>query len=1301
MIRKGFLTSLPICALIALLAAFLFVSPVFAQDEVPPEVTPVEISGEAFPVEEPPTEVVPTDATEAEPAEELPAESAPVEETPVEEASLAEALDDAGVVLAETTGEPVTLAARSTGMLISEGDPYYTVGSTTYQFFYATAPGSCGVNCFLSPTPITAALQHMASNNYTPTDRKLYIQAGTYDEYVDVDGSLNGVKGLLGIEGKDSPAEDIIINGRLYIRNFTSGFSVNNLTVKNTVDADYSAIQIEDNAGTIKLTDVNAQATGEDSTGIRVIHTGPVELNRVDSSGNGYLGAWIINANSVKITNSTFDNNLQNVNNGVVGYDDTYDETGYIGVFPNYSGLFASVLGPVNVYGVSASGNKGDGAKIISWNNPISIKNSIFDFNDQFNEVGLGNGLTFVGNTAVVENLQANNNNMGGLIATVNTSFLGTHLHTENNIGTGIYVESCLDFRDTDTMCDNPGTGTVTIKNSGISNNGGSGLDIYAKGAVTVTSIFSGWNGDDGVRIVTSDSPGFAAITLKGLETPGNDYGIYIDGRGVMTLSDIKSSDNRMDGVGISNLSTSAVTITNASGLFNETRNNGWNGYTIITMGPVTVMNLDSHDNGMLGGYIDNSFVPTTALPTVTVNVLAPAGFVNGYWNNGTGGLQVHSRGAVTISKISVTDNRGAGLDINNIPPGLVAGAAITITDANINHNRNGHWDEILEEWVDDDSNSDEDGLRILSKGLITLSNVSSNNNDGYGATLTNTAGIAGVTINATTGKGNEFQWNSLDGLRILTNGAVALTNIYASNNLYDDGVNPNLGGYGLYIDNHTGTAAVTIKQVGSWCGNNFCTEGNSFSNNLSGGLWLSTKGTITVAFFQARDNRDMGMYIDDGGTGAVTLSGTSNYWENLAYNWGSGLQITAHGNITLSKIQANSNGNNGAALMNNGGAGNVTLTDAYFDRNGNCGLSVSTTGTVSWKNGSANENRLCGANISNLPSLPTAAGKAVTVTNVDASRNGGTGIFIESKGVVTVTDSQADTNSRNDYPLSFGDQWTDNLSDNQTWRIMSSGTEDVTIEVESGRFNPWISVTDQDGNWVTDGYGTDGLLTLHLGVLDYGEYTIHVYTQDTYPGYRYAMRIWDGVKPLVFIEHEDAANGIYVDNHTGTGAVTITNTNNHWNSNNSGTNIVVLSAGVVTLKGMELNDGGDDGLLVNNTFSATGTPGVALTNVNFNINDGNGANIVTKGTVTVKSGSLSGNRGHGFYVNNTTGTPASSIIFSDINVDDWGSTESGIYLRYRRCCDLYKRLQQWKRRRGDGHRHLGCSDLHQRWCLG
>ena len=52
------------------------------------------------------------------------------------------------------------------------------------------------------------------------------------------------------------------------------------------------------------------------------------------------------------------------------------------------------------------------------------------------------------------------------------------------------------------------------------------------------------------------------------------------------------------------------------------------------------------------------------------------------------------------------------------------------------------------------------------------------------------------MTINATTGKGNEFSGIHWMDCGCLTNGAVALTNIYASNNLYDDGVNANLGTY-------------------------------------------------------------------------------------------------------------------------------------------------------------------------------------------------------------------------------------------------------------------------------------------------------------------------------------------------------------------------------------------------------------------------------------------------------------------------------------------------------------------------
>ncbi len=64
--------------------------------------------------------------------------------------------------------------------------------------------------------------------------------------------------------------------------------------------------------GTMKLTDVNAQADGEDSSGIMIYHNGTVELNRVNASNNAYVGAYIENfaTGAIKITNSTFENNL-------------------------------------------------------------------------------------------------------------------------------------------------------------------------------------------------------------------------------------------------------------------------------------------------------------------------------------------------------------------------------------------------------------------------------------------------------------------------------------------------------------------------------------------------------------------------------------------------------------------------------------------------------------------------------------------------------------------------------------------------------------------------------------------------------------------------------------------------------------------------------------------------------------------------------------------------------------------------------------------------------------------------------
>ncbi len=745
--RQRTLNVLPLCIMIALLAAFLFVLPVFAQDEVPPEVIPTEAPVEVLPTEVAeavPAEVVPTETpadvlqTEVTPVEQSPTEAAPVEEATADEPNLAEALDEVGVVLADASGEIVSLATQASGMLMTAGDPYFTVGSTTYQFFkegYTGCGSALNITCFVSyddpltpeneNTPISDALTFMEINNLTPTDRKLYIESDTYNENIWVNGNAPGVKGLLGLVGLGDSPEDVQINGFLYIFNFPTGFSVNNLSVTNSTNTDDAAIWTWNNQGTIKLTDVKAQATAEDSTGIIISHSGTVELDRVNANNNAYEGAYIYNFGTgpIKINNSTFDDNLVNVANGNAIFDCTdWDSSGYcIDWDPIYTGLnIGWSAGPLTISGVSVSGNGGDGLGIRAYNSAVTIKNSVFDNNVP--EVGSpadgnwGDGLFIDSNTATLENIQANNNDLRGIVSYANTSFTGKHLHTETNGWHGVQVSAC---QYNGTKCTISGAGNVVITESSSSGNGGDGINILAKGVVTLTGIYSGYNGEDGIFVDNTYSPTVPAVNLTDIETGFNLYmGAHLMVKGPVTARDLFIYNNSGDGLNIVSTGTGAITITNASNIFNLTRDNGYFGYYIDTMGPVTVTNFDTHDNGSLGGVISNFDANSAA--AVTVNMIGTTDFINGYCDNGSGGLLIQSRGVVTVSRVGITDNNGVGLEVNNRPIILTApGVAVTVSDSYFYRNS-------------------DDGLRILSKGLVTLVNINANDNHGFGATIDN-----------------------------------------------------------------------------------------------------------------------------------------------------------------------------------------------------------------------------------------------------------------------------------------------------------------------------------------------------------------------------------------------------------------------------------------------------------------------------------------------------------------------------------------------------------------------------------
>ena len=216
-----------------------------------------------------------------------------------------------------------------------------------------------------------------------------------------------------------------------------------------------------------------------------------------------------------------------------------------------------------------------------------------------------------------------------------------------------------------------------------------------------MTQFYTGDNGGKGIYVNNQESAAAPAVTITNAETARNDSGIYLDVKGPVTLKDFKTYENGSDGLHINSSGTGAITITNASNVFNESRNNGGNGYYIETRGPVTITNFDNYNNGGLGGYIKNS--DALSAMAVTLNLLGTSDYINGYSNNGQGGLEIFSRGAVTVKNVQVTDNQGTGLFINNVPTSPIAGLPVTVSDSSFSRNWFGF-----------------DGLKIESKGLIT-----------------------------------------------------------------------------------------------------------------------------------------------------------------------------------------------------------------------------------------------------------------------------------------------------------------------------------------------------------------------------------------------------------------------------------------------------------------------------------------------------------------------------------------------------------------------------------------------------
>lgn len=787
---------------LALLLSAVNTVPALADDGAPPP--PAETSVAPPPEEAPPPE--PPPAEEPAPAEEAPpAEAVPAEEPAAVEA--APASEEPAVPQEETVAEVLAQLPEGTDLVVvdAEGEVLPLATEEAAQAIAFVDPVWCPTG--VAPNPGVGG----CSPWY-----------GSLSELVD--GGVPGANGTIWIQYGNDLGTDVVIDGDPLLGNWASaaGFS---LTLQGgwTGDPGSTALYAPDPYSYF-------------DTSILIFNwLGAVTLKNIVISGEtsadpGQLAALaVVTGGNIVVDKVTVENSV-NTDAGT-----------------NMDGAYLD--------------NAVDGTA-----NTITVTNSAFNGNE-------GSGLGVYSNGAVTVNtLTANGNGTGGVPsqgwgATIDNTYSGT-------------AQSV----------------TLTGINS-FNDNMGTGLGIWSDGAITVNNVTANgnltWNG---VYLQNdSASPLPQAVTVNGSTTNNNNWtGLVVRSKGAITLNNITANGNEA-GAYLNNQVAGAVAGITLNGISQFAHNTAGSGIEAYSNGSITLANLDAFDNSDYGAYLDNDVPGSTGNVSVGTSM---AGWINWFGQNGLTGLEVHSRGNITLMNIDASENGfdGAYLDNTN------AATPKTVTISGV---INYFWDNAQANSATDpmDWTTWQMGLEIHSRGAITLANISANYNGGNtdgdvddgGVFLDNTAGTAGVTMTGTNTV-SENEW----GLGIFSNGTVVL------NNMINNG---NYGGSGAYIDNC------------GWDGSN-CTSAivapvsilgtSQFKDNVRG-MHITSNGLITLNNVTATYNHGTcdqcgGAYLWNANSSAsagVTLTGTNNFSDNSM----TGLQVYTKGAVTLNNVTANNNG--------------------------------------------------------------------------------------------------------------------------------------------------------------------------------------------------------------------------------------------------------------------------------------------------------------------------------------------------------------------------------------------------------
>src|SRR5258708_751464 len=230
-----------------------------------------------------------------------------------------------------------------------------------------------------------------------------------------------------------------------------------------------------------------------------------------------------------------------------------------------------------------------------------------------------------------------------------------------------------------------------------------------------------------------------------------HDGGLQVQSNGAITANAIVAVSNQNQYGALfdnHNATTSpGVTLTGT----NNFKYNGADGLDVTSKGGITINNVTATSNGQLVGTYYGASLNNTyvALATPSVKV---TGTNNYFYDNPDDGLIIASTGPVSLSNIIANNNRNNGVYIRNDTAPKLESVMLTGTNT-FNDN-------------------DTAGLDISSKGFISLSNVpTSNNTIGQGVLLSNVASTTSTPQAVTVGGSNLFAANGLTGLKVTSYG--------------------------------------------------------------------------------------------------------------------------------------------------------------------------------------------------------------------------------------------------------------------------------------------------------------------------------------------------------------------------------------------------------------------------------------------------------------------------------------------------------------------------------------------------